>query len=405
MPAHREGSARQTSVDAQHKAEYVPFYPNGRVVRRRTIALAGTRSAGTEDDVNPPWSEASALTGLLGIEAPIVLAPFGGLSSVALTARVSELGGLGSYGLYGYDAGRILATADSLRAVTDRPFALNLWLPTGSERDATADEYRRTAESMRPLFDEVGLDIPEPPERYLPPFPEQLEAAMDAAPAAVSFVFGVPPTGVVEELHRRGIVVLGTATTVDEAVALEAGGIDAIVATGSESAGHRVSFLEPAERSLVGLFALIPQVRDAVSVPVIASGAIAERRGVRAALALGADGVQVGTAFLRTTESAANDAHRAAIDATAAHASVLTIAMSGRLARGASNRAIRLIEDAGAIAPFPTQNWLTGRFRAAAGAQGKGELQSLWLGQASRLATRHTADEVFAELAAGLPVA
>jgi nitronate monooxygenase len=179
--------------------------------------------------------------------------------------------------------------------------------------------------------------------------------------------------------------------------------VDAIVATGAEAAGHKVAFLQPAERSLVGLFALVPQVRDAVDVPVIAAGAVADRRGVAAAFALGADAVQVGTAFLRTRESAANDAHRAAIENTPAHASVLTRAMSGRLSRGAENHAIRALELADAIAPFPTQNWLSGRFRAAAGAQGKGELQSLWLGQASRLATRETADAVFAELVAGLP--
>jgi nitronate monooxygenase len=163
-----------------------------------------------------------------------------------------------------------------------------------------------------------------------------------------------------------------------------------------------VSFLRPAEESLVGTFALVPQVVDAVGIPVVAAGGIADRRGVAAALALGASGVQVGTAFLATRESAANDAHRAAIRSTAAEETVLTRAMSGRLARGARNRAVRAIEASGTIAPFPMQNWLTGKFRAAAGEQNLGELQSLWLGQASSLAMLDTADEVFAELLAGL---
>ena len=343
------------------------------------------------------------LTRLLGIEQPIVLAPFGGMSSVELTARVSELGGLGSYGLYGYDADRIRRTADELREATERPFALNLWLPTGAEREPEAEEFARAAEAMRPLFEEVGLELPARPESYLPPFQEQLQAALDARPAALSFVFGVPSEDVVEAAHERGIAVIGSATTVDEAAALQTGGVDAVVATGAEAAGHKVSFLDAAERSLVGLFALIPQVRDAVDLPVIAAGGIADRRGVAAAFALGAEGVQVGTSFLRTRESAASDAHRAAMEETPAHASVLTRAMSGRLARGARNRAVSTIEAADAIAPFPAQNWLTGRFRAAAGQQGNGELQSLWLGQASRLATRDTADAVFAELSAGLP--
>ncbi|MGB4137142.1 MAG: DUF561 domain-containing protein, partial [Microbacterium sp.] len=182
-----------------------------------------------------------------------------------------------------------------------------------------------------------------------------------------------------------------------------AGGVDAIVATGAEAAGHRVSFLKPAEQSLVGLFSLVPQTVDAVRVPVIAAGGIADRRGVSAALALGASGVQVGTAFLATDESAANDAHRAAIRGTTDDGSVLTRAMSGRLARGARNRVVAGIEESGAIAPFPAQNWLTGRFRAVAGQRGLGELQSLWLGQSAPLARRDAASDVFAELLAGVP--
>ncbi|UNK71542.1 nitronate monooxygenase [Microbacterium sp. H1-D42] len=338
---------------------------------------------------------------LLGIRHPIILAPFGGLSSVPLTAAVSEAGGLGSYGLYGYDGQRIRETAAALREVTDAPFALNIWLPTGDEV-APGREHDAYAAALLPYFTAVGMDPPARPERYLPSLDEQLDAIWAAAPAALSVVFGVPSAAIVDEAHRRGIRVIGTATTVAEAVALEAGGVDAIVATGAEAAGHRVSFLRPAEQSLVGLFSLLPQVSDAVAVPVIAAGGVADRRGVTAALALGAAGVQVGTSFLVTGESAANDAHRAAIRATAADESVLTRAMSGRLSRGARNHAVAEIEASGAIAPFPAQNWLTGRFRAVAGQRGMGELQSLWLGQSAPLATRGTADDVFAELVAGL---
>ena len=350
---------------------------------------------------------ATRLTGLLGIDHPIVLGPFGGLSSVELTAAVSELGGLGSFGLYGYDAGRIAETAAALRAATDRPFNLNVWLPlTDAPTDAPFDRdaYDRTVAALRPFFDEVRLPVPtEPPAAYLPPFAEQWAAVLEARPAVASFVFGVPPTDVVESARARGIRLVGTATSVDEAVALDASGVDAIVATGLEAGGHRVSFLREPEQSLIGSIALVPQVVDAVAVPVIAAGGIADRRGVAAALALGASGVQVGTAFLRTRQSAANDAHRAAIGDTAAHETVLTRAMSGRLARGRLNRAIREIEASGAIAPFPVQNWLTGRFRAEAGRQGRGDLQSLWMGQAAPLAVRDDVRAVFEELAAGVP--
>ncbi|MFD6815581.1 NAD(P)H-dependent flavin oxidoreductase [Microbacterium sp. NPDC059771] len=343
----------------------------------------------------------SDLRTLFGITHPIVLGPFGGLSSVALTAAVSNAGGLGSFGLYGYDGDRIRATGSELRAATDRPFALNIWLPTGDEVEPNP-QHTVFAQALQPFYEAVGVAVPTRPERYVPPLDEQLDAIWAVAPAVLSVVFGVPSPEVVAEAHDRGIRIVGTATTVAEAVALAEAGVDAVVATGAEAAGHRVSFLRPAEESLVGTFALVPQVVDAVGVPVIAAGGIADRRGVAAALALGAAGVQVGTAFLATDESAATAAHRDAIRATAADDTVLTRAMSGRLARGARNRAVRAIEASGTIAPFPMQNWLTGRFRTAAGEQNLGELQSLWLGQAAPLARGTTAADVFAELAAGL---
>lgn len=342
------------------------------------------------------------LRALFEIRHPIVLAPFGGLSSPDLVAAVSEAGGLGSYGLYGYDGARIRETAAAIRQRTAAPFALNIWLPTGDEAPPD-DSHDAHARALRPFFDEVDLGLPARPDRYLPDLDEQLDAIWEAAPAALSVVFGAPSGETVDEAHRRGIRVIGTATTVAEAIALAGSGVDAVVATGSEAAGHRVSFLKPADESLVGLMSLLPQVVDAVDVPVIAAGGIADRRGVAAAFALGASGVQAGTTFLVTAESAANDAHRAAIRSTAADESVLTRAMSGRLSRGAPNRAVREIERAGSIAPFPVQNWLTGRFRAVAGQRGLGDLQSLWLGQSAPLARGDSAAEVFAELRAGLP--
>ncbi|MBS1907344.1 MAG: nitronate monooxygenase [Actinobacteria bacterium] len=344
----------------------------------------------------------SSLTDVLGVRTPIVLAPFGGLSAIPLVAAVSAAGGLGSYGLYGYDAERIRTTIAGIRAATRAPFAVNIWLPTGDEVEPGA-EHDGYAAALAPFFAEVGAEAPGRPERYLPPLDEQLGAILEAAPAVLSVVFGVPSAELVAEAHARGIRVVGTATTVAEAVLLAESGVDAIVATGAEAAGHRVSFLKPAEQSLVGLFSLLPQVVDAVDVPVIAAGGISDRRGVAAAFALGAQGVQVGTAFLGTAESAANDAHRAAIRATTADGAVLTRAMSGRLARGARNRAVAEIEAAGSVAPFPAQNWITGRFRAPAGQQNRGELQSLWLGQSAPLARYETAAQAFAELAAGVP--
>ncbi|MGX1162456.1 nitronate monooxygenase [Arthrobacter sp. SLBN-100] len=349
-----------------------------------------------------PSASSNRLTSLLGIEAPVVLGPFGGFSSIQLTAAVSEGGGLGSFGLYGYDGTAIRKTAAELQAATAKPFALNLWVPTGNETTALApEEFERHTAALKPYFEELGIPLPDMPARYLADYGEQVEATLEAGPAVVSFVFGVPAPDVVEEAHRRGIKVVGTATTVAEAVALEAGGVDAVVASGMESGGHRVSFLKPAEESLVGTFALVPQVADAVSIPVIAAGGIAERRGFAAAMALGADAVQVGTAFLATRESAAVPAYREVLRSPAAAHTVLTRTLSGRLARGIPNRIIRDLEEAGTVAPFPVQNWLTGRFRPQAAAQGNTDLMSLWAGQSAPLLRFDTAAEVLAELLAG----
>ena len=342
------------------------------------------------------------LTDLLDIGEPILIGAFGGVSSVELTATVSDLGGLGSYGLYGYDADRIAETVAALRAATSAPFAVNLWVPTGDEVRPSDVELGPALAAAQPLFDDVDLPLPDPPQAFLPDFDAQIEAVLEAAPPVVSFVFGLPDRSVMDRLQAAGIRVLGTATTVAEAVHLAEHGADAIIATGSEAGGHRVSFLRPAEDSLVGTFVLVPQVVDAVEVPVVAAGGIADRRGVAAALALGADGVLVGTAFLRTRQSAASQAHRQAIAAAGDTGTILTTAMSGRLSRGVPNRAVEVLSEARQIAPFPAQNWLTGQFRAVANREGIGTLQSLWVGQGAGLTRYAETAEVFAELRAGL---
>ncbi|MDI3194207.1 nitronate monooxygenase [Pseudarthrobacter sp. AL07] len=359
------------------------------------------------------------ITDLFGTDVPVVLGPFGGVSSVELTAAVSDGGGLGSYGLYGYGADAIRNTVAELRKATAKPFALNLWIPPGDETTVLPQAaFDRYLETLKPYFDELALPLPHMPDRFLPDYEEQVEATLAAGPAVVSFVFGVPAPELIEAAHRSGIVVVGTATTVAEAVALEAGGVDAVVASGMESGGHRVSFLKPAEESLIGTFALVPQVADAVRIPVIAAGGIADRRGYAAAMALGADAVQVGSAFLATRESAAVPAYRAVLHSPAARQTVLTSTLSGRLARGIPNRIIAELSEANVakaglseagiperrIAPFPAQNWLTGRFRPEAAAQGNTDLMSLWAGQSAALIRHDSAADVLAELLAGTEI-
>lgn len=345
------------------------------------------------------WSS-TALTEALGLDVPIMLGAFGGLSSVELTAAVSYAGGLGSYGLYGYDAQRIESTASALRARTPQPFALNMWLPLhDGELQLSEQDFRRWLEPLLPYFDELGIAHPTLPARFLPSFDEQFDALLAAKPAVASFVFGAPSSSAIEQMHSAGISVIATATTVAEARVLAAAGVDAIVASGCEAGGHRVSFLAEPEDSLLGLFALLPQVVDAVDIPVIAAGGIADGRGVAAALTLGASAVQLGTAFLVCDESAISPEHRAAILAPDAERTALTRVFSGRLARGIPNRLWHELESmAGTPAPFPVQNWLIGKIKAAARERGDGSLTSLWAGQASAMVRQRSAASLIESL-------
>ncbi|MGX9899866.1 NAD(P)H-dependent flavin oxidoreductase [Arthrobacter sp. SA17] len=306
---------------------------------------------------------------------------------MGLTAAVSEGGGLGSFGLYGYDPDRIRATAHALKEATSKPYALNLWLPIPGEEPPQPDEAEFAAyvEVLRPYFEAVGSSRLQGLAGYLPDVEGQIQAALEAAPAVLSFVFGVPSQDVIDAAHARGIIVMGTATTVEEALALEKGGVDAIVASGMEAGGHKVSFLDKPENSLIGTFSLVPQVADAVAVPVVAAGGVADGRGVAAALTLGADAVQIGSAFLATKQSAASSGYRSALQGPGTRQTVLTRAYSGRLGRGIPNRIAHELTDPRLHAPFPIQNWLTGQFRTKAAQLDIPELMSLWAGQSAPL--------------------
>ncbi len=343
------------------------------------------------------------LTSLLAIDHPIVQGPFGGgLSSIALAAAVSNAGGLGSFGAHHLAADAITTLVRDLRAATTRPFAVNLWVPQPGE-DAPVGDLTGHIARLEPLYQRLGIQPTGQPLPW-PSFTTQVEALLDAAPPVLSFVMGIPSPEVLDTARSRGIVTIGTATTVDEAVAVERAGMDAVVASGSDAGGHRGAFLRPVGESLVGTFSLLPQVADAVAIPVIAAGGIADRRGVRAALALGADGVQVGTAFLATDESGAHPAHKHALRGEGAKVTVLTRLFSGRTARGIPNALTReLAEHEHDVPHYPVQSALTQPLRAAAADQGRADLLALWSGQSAPLAKARDAQAVLAELLAGLP--
>ncbi len=348
----------------------------------------------------------SRLTEQLALDLPIVLGPFGGgLSSVELVTLVSEAGGLGSFGAMHLGPDEITALIGDLRARTRRAFAVNLWVSTHDvpEAEMTRARFDAAVQRLRPVYDALGVQPPPFPERFAATFDEQVQAVLAAAPPALSFVYGVPAPDVLAACRERGIATIGTAITVDEAVALDEAGVDAIVASGFEAGGHRIAFLRPAEDSLIGTLALIPAVADAVRAPVIAAGGIADARGIVAALALGADAVQIGTAFLATAESAASPAHKALLLEGGGGHTRLTRAFTGRLARGVVNRAMEELDAApDAIEPFPYQGYLLRPIAMAAFQQGRADNSALWAGQAAGLVRHAGARELIDSLVAGV---
>lgn len=335
------------------------------------------------------WNQ-TKLTDLLGIRYPIVQGPFGGgLSSVELTATVSNAGALGSFGMQPFMPEQIVETSHAIRKQTSQPFNLNLWVNDRDARLAEFDEedYKTLTDLFKPYFDELGLPIPERPQNLGPKYEDQLQAIFEVKPAVFSFVFGIPAENDLEKLRSLGIRTVGTATTVDEAIALEKAGVDAIVATGMEAGGHRVSFLKSAEDSLTGLFSLIPQVADAVKVPVIAAGGIVDARGIKAAMTLGADAVQMGTAFLATAQSNATQDHKDRLFAPDARYTTLTKVFTGRLSRGLKNRLTEELKDKQHLmAPYPLQGKFMGHLKAyPATANSNPDFKSFWAGQSAAL--------------------
>jgi nitronate monooxygenase len=321
----------------------------------------------------------------LGVRYPIIQGPFGGgLSTTRLAATVSNMGGLGSYGAHILAPDEIGHMAAEIRSLTSRPFALNLWVsdhdPGGRDMDAAA--FDRVGRLFAPYFRELGLEMPEPPAYFHPRFEEQAEALLEARPPAFSFVFGLPSPSILAACRTRGIVTIGTATSIAEARMLDDARVDLIVATGFEAGGHRPSFLARAEGSLMGTFALTQLVAPRVTARVIAAGGIADGHGIRAALALGAQAAQIGTAFLACEESGTTAAHREALFSDSAHDTVLTRTYTGRLARGLRNRWIEeMTPHLDALPPFPVQSWFVSKLKAAAMKAGRTDLIPLYGGQ------------------------
>jgi len=334
------------------------------------------------------------VTELLGVEHPVLQAPMARAATPELAAAVSAAGGLGALGSAMLDVDELRAQVAAVRAGTDRPFQLNFFCHEPPHLDAAAISAARAA--LAPLYAELGLG--EPPEPSTPPvaFDEQrLEALLEIHPPVVSFHFGLPGGEALAACREAGITVLASATTVAEARDLEERGVDAVVAQGAEAGGHRGSYLVDGDDGPVGTLALVPQVVDAVSVPVVAAGGIADGRGLAAALVLGAGAAQVGTAFLVCPESAAPPLYREALGAAHAERTTITRAYSGRPARVIRNRGTEEVLEP---LPYPAQLSLTAALWGA-GAD-PADFLPLFAGQGALLARAAPAAEVVAGLVA-----
>ena len=343
--------------------------------------------------MNTACARAEQFCRRFGLRAPILLAPMAGACPPQLSAAVAEAGGLGACGVLLMQPDDIADWVAQFRARSQGAFQLNLWIPDPAPRRDAAHE-----EALRAFLGQWGPPVPADAANGRPPdFAAQCAAMLDARPNAISSIMGVYPPDFVRELKTRGIAWFAVATTVAEAREAEAAGADAIIAQGMEAGGHRGSFdADSAMQQQVGLFALLPAVVDAVRVPVVAAGGIADARGVAAALVLGASAALVGTGFLRSDESSINRAWADALAHSAPEYTVVSRVFSGRAGRCIVNDYVRAAsaDTAPAPAPYPVQRGLTATMRKAAAQQGNLQCMQAWAGQSAALAQARPAGEI-----------
>ena len=324
----------------------------------------------------------NTLQSLLDIQLPIIQAPMAGVQTSALAVAVSNAGGLGSLPCAMLTLDSLRAELRAITAQTTRPYNVNFFCHTPPVPDAQQDADWRAA--LAPYYEAFGLDvgaIPAGPGRA--PFSAEVADVVEPfRPPVVSFHFGLPPADLLARVKSWGSQVLASATTVDEARWLQAHGADVVIAQGLEAGGHRGHFLSDDLTAQMGTFALLPQIVQAVDVPVIAAGCIADAAGVAAALALGAVAAQVGTAYLLCPEATTSAVHRAALQSDAARHTALTRLFTGRPARGIVNRVMRELGPLSPVAPaFPLATAAMAPLRAHAERLGSGDFSPLWAGQ------------------------
>jgi nitronate monooxygenase len=347
-----------------------------------------------------PWPDRRLLD-LLGIELPIFLAPMAGAGGAPMAVAVAEAGGLGALPCALLSPDKMRQALDAIRRSTSRPINMNFFCHS----PAAADSTRETAwrQRLMPYYREFGLDpgmaIPVP---SIPPFDTvACDLVAELKPAVVSFHFGLPGKNLLDRVRATGAKILSSATTADEARWLEDNGCDAVIAQGLEAGGHRGMFLSRHVSTQAGTMALVPQVVDAVKLPVIAAGGLGDSRGIAAAFALGASAVQIGTAFLLCPEAQTTPLHRQALKRMRDDRTVITNVFSGRPARAIVNRATRELGPLSDEAPaFPLAGGALAPLRAKAESLGSDDFTPLWAGEAAGLARELPAGELTRLLAA-----
>lgn len=336
----------------------------------------------------------------IGIDVPVIQGPMaGGATTPELVSAVSNAGALGSLGAAMLSPSDLREAIRAVRARTARPFNVNLLVPT--PEDPRLGAAAAMVKRLGAYHKELGLDAPALPDKAAEDFHAQMQVIIEEKVPVFSFAFAIPEPALLAGIKASGAKVLGTATTVAEARALVEAGVDVVVAQGSEAGGHRGTFLAEFDDAMIGVMTLVPQIIDAVDVPVVAAGGIMDGRGIAAALALGAAAAQMGTAFLTCPESGIPVSYKEAIPKAEAEQTEVTRAFSGRPARGIRNRfMVDLRETGAAIPPYPIQNALTRRLRAEAAKRGLTDFMSMWVGQGARLARPLPAAELVGLLAA-----
>ncbi|MFL9878373.1 nitronate monooxygenase [Herbaspirillum rhizosphaerae] len=344
----------------------------------------------------------SVIATRLGLSHPIIQAPMAGVSTPRMAAAASNAGALGSLALGASNAAQAKELLAETRSLTSRPFNVNFFAHRPAQADAARDQA--WADHLKPYFNEFGGMLKLPLREIYQSFVtdnDMQQLLLDAPPAAVSFHFGLPDASVIEALKKAGVFLMANATTLSEARAVEAAGVDAIVAQGYEAGGHRGVFDGSAEDEAIGTFALVRAIAHQTSLPVIAAGGIMDGQGIAAARMLGADAVQMGTAFLLTQESNASPQYRQSLTSSRAEHTKVTRAISGRGARGIANRIMNEVGAASAPAPsdYPIAYDAGKQLHALASQRGSHEFAAFWAGQGAPLIRAGNTAEIIGLLA------